>query len=82
MGDVYITEEFYRIPAHLDDRAEPYEGPDESATIWHFALENEYDTYNYGVYANGLLVESSSIRSLLEKSGMNLICSSEPYETK
>jgi hypothetical protein len=82
MGDVYITEEFYRIPAHLDDRAEPYEGLDEPATIWHFALENEYDTYNYGVYANGLLVESSSIRSLLEKSGMNLICSSEPYETK
>jgi hypothetical protein len=73
MGDVYITEEFYRMPAHLDDRAEPYEGPDEPATIWHFALENEYDTYNYGVYANGLIVESSSMRSLLEKSGMQLI---------
>jgi hypothetical protein len=73
MGDVYITEEFYRMPAHVDDRAEPYEGPDEPATIWHFALENEYDTYNYGVYANGLIVESSSMRSLLEKSGMQLI---------
>ena len=82
MGDVYITEEFYRMPACLDDRAEPYEGPDEPVIIWHFALEHEYDTYNYGVYANGLLVESSSIRSLLEKSGMNLICSSESYGTK
>ena len=73
MGDVYITEEFYRMPACLDDRAEPYDGPDEPVTIWHFALEHENVAHNYGVYANGLLVESCAIESLLEKSGMVLI---------
>ena len=72
MGDVYITEEFYRMPAFLDDRAEEYDGEDRPATIWHFALEHENVTFNYGVWANGLLVESCAIESLLEKSGMIL----------
>jgi hypothetical protein len=73
MGDVYITEEFYRMPAHMDDRAEPYDKEDRAETIWHFALEHENVTHNYGVYANGLLVESCAIESLLEKSGMKLV---------
>jgi hypothetical protein len=73
MGDVYITEEFYRMPAFLDDRASPYDGADEPATIWHFALEHENVAFNYGVYANGLLVESCAIESLSEKSGMKLL---------
>lgn len=44
-----------------DERAEPYtkEG---LAIVWHFALDNENCYENYGVYANGLLVESCSIR--------------------
>jgi len=73
MGDVYITEEFYRMPAFLDDCAKEYDGPDEPATIWHFALEHENVAHNYGVFANGLLVESCAIESLLEKSGMRLV---------
>jgi len=73
MGDVYITEEFYRMPALLDDRAEPYDREDTPVTIWHFALENDNVAHNYGVYANGLLVESCAIESLMEKSGMNFI---------
>ena len=73
MGDVYITEEFYRIPAFLDDRATPYDGKDEPATIWHFALEHENVAHNYGVFANGLLVESCAIESLMDKSGMRLL---------
>ena len=73
MGDVYITEEFYRMPAHMDDRAEPYDKEDQKETIWHFALEHENVTHNYGVYANGLLVESCAIESILEKSGMKLV---------
>lgn len=73
MGDVYITEEFYRVPARFDDRAEEYDGADDPATIWHFALEHENVTHNYGVWANGLLVESCAIESLLEKSGMKLL---------
>jgi hypothetical protein len=77
MGDVYITEEFYRIPAFLDERAEAYDGEDEPATIWHFALEHENVAFNYGVWANGLLVESCAIESLKEKSGMRLLMEDE-----
>jgi len=73
MGDVYITEEYYRVPAVLDDRAEPYDGEDEPMTIWHFALEHENVAHNYGVWANGLLVESCAVESLMERSGMRLL---------
>jgi hypothetical protein len=72
MGKVFITEGKYRVPAFLDDRAKPYdeEGP---ATIWHFALENSNKYDNYGVLANGLLVESSSIRYMTELSNLELV---------
>ena len=72
MGDIYITEESYRVPACLDVRALPYKG-EGPVTIWHFALENPDVTHNYGVYANGLLVESCSIRYLSELSKMKLL---------
>ena len=72
MGKIYITDDKYRLVACLDDRAEPY--PDEGTyTIWHFALENEQYTWNYGVYANGLLVETASRRMMKEFSGMTLL---------
>lgn len=72
MGKVYVTEGKYRVPAFLDDRAKPYReaGP---ATIWHFALENNNIYDNYGVFANGLLVESSSLRYMTEFSNMELV---------
>lgn len=72
MGDLYITENYYRVPAFLDDRSEPYEesGP---ATIWHFALEHTDVNANYGVMANGLLVESSCLRHMYHNSNMKLI---------
>lgn len=76
MGDVYITEYQYRVPACIDDRAEPYTGYNDSkgpVTIWHFALENHSIYRNYGVYANGLLVESCSIEHLVNKSEMILM---------
>jgi hypothetical protein len=71
MGDVYITEYQYRVPACIDDRSEPYQ-KDDPVTIWHFALENHSIYRNYGVYANGLLVESCSIQYLTEMSNMEL----------
>jgi hypothetical protein len=72
MGGIYITEGDYRVPACLDERAHPCtkSGP---ATIWHFALEHPDDKQNYGVFANGLLVESSSIRYMSELSNMELV---------
>jgi hypothetical protein len=70
MGDIYITEETYRVPACIDERAEPYDREDTPVVIWHFALEHENVCHNYGVYANGLLVESCAIESFIKKSGM------------
>lgn len=72
MGKIYVTEGNYRVPACLDDRAKPYtkSGP---ATIWHFALEHDDPYANYGIYANGLLVESSSLRYMSKLSNMNLM---------
>lgn len=72
MGDEYITEDFYRVPACLDERAEPYTGKG-PATIWHFALEHNNLYHNYAVYANGLLVETCSIDYLLNLSNMELL---------
>jgi len=71
MGDDFITEEFCRVPACLDDRAEPYAGKG-PATIWHFALEHNNLYNNYAVYANGILVETCSIDYLLNRSNMEL----------
>jgi hypothetical protein len=73
MGDVFVTEGYYRVPACLDNRATPLDAPHQTMTIWHFALEHDSIYKNYGVYANGLLVESSSIRYMTELSGMQLL---------
>jgi hypothetical protein len=72
MGKIYVTENRYRLMACVDERAEPYE-EEGLYTIWHFALEHEHIRANYGVYANGLLVESSSKRMMSEYSGMKLL---------
>jgi hypothetical protein len=71
-GKVYITDGKYRLPACVDDRCEPYteEG---IFNIWHIALDNNDYYMNYGIYANGLLVESCSKRYLKEYSAMSLI---------
>jgi len=72
MGDIFVTDRKYRLIACLDERAVPYteEG---IHTVWHFALEHENYYMNYGIYANGLLVETSSKRMIKEKSGMQLL---------
>ena len=72
LGDIYITDDYYRLPACIDERTSIYEIEGEY-TIWNFALENNNNYYNYGIYANGLLVESTSIRMMKELSGMKII---------
>jgi len=72
LGKIYITEGLYRIPVCVDKRSEVYE-KEGSVMIYHFALEHSDYRMNHGVYANGLLVESTSKKNLLEKSGMELI---------
>jgi len=71
MGKVYITENRYRLIACIDERAEPWNS-EGSYTIWHIALENEDIKMNYGVYANGLLVETCSLSYLTNHSGLKI----------
>jgi len=72
LGDIYVTEGKYRLIACVDDRSEPWNS-EGTYTIWHFALEHPDIKMNYGVYANGLLVESCSINYLKNKSNMTIV---------
>jgi hypothetical protein len=70
-GKLFVTDKKHRLMAWVDQRAEPWNSKGEY-TIWHFALEHRDEGMNYGVYANGLLVETCSIRFLKNKSNMLL----------
>jgi len=72
LGQIYITENKYRLPACVDERTSVYENVG-TYNIYHIALENDDYYTNYGVYANGLLVETCSKRYLKELSNMTLI---------
>ena len=69
---IFVTDAKYRLPACVDERASVYEIPGPH-TIYHLALENDDYLMNYGIYANGLLVETSSKRYLKELSKMELL---------
>jgi surface protein len=71
-GDTYITDNYWRVPACADQKATVYETPG-TYTIYHLALENDDYYMNYGIYANGLLVETCSKRYLKELSNMELL---------
>lgn len=71
-GNIYVTDEKYRLPACADPRSSVYETPG-TYNIYHLALENEDYYMNYGIYANGLLVETCSKRCLKELSNMTLL---------
>jgi hypothetical protein len=71
-GDIYVTDNKYRLMACLDEKTETYD-VEGFFNIWHLALENDNYYMNYGIYANGLIVETSSKRYLKELSGMKLI---------
>jgi hypothetical protein len=71
-GRLCVTDGKYRLPACVDDRTTVYETPG-NYTIYHLALENQDYYMNYGIYANGLLVETCSKRYLKELSNMELI---------
>ena len=67
-----ITDDKYRLEAYLEPKAQPWEEECE-IDVWHLALENNDYYKNYGIWANGLLVETISKRGLKEYSGMELI---------
>ena len=70
--DIFVTDDKYRLMSFLDERAEPYMEEGEYS-IYHIALEHPDDMMNYGIYANGLLVESCSKKSMEEKSYMTVV---------
>uniref|UniRef100_A0A6C0HXD0 Hedgehog/Intein (Hint) domain-containing protein n=1 Tax=viral metagenome TaxID=1070528 RepID=A0A6C0HXD0_9ZZZZ len=71
-GTIYVTEQKYRLPACVDPRAQIY-NKEGHFVIYHLALDHDNYYKNYGVYANGLLVESCSKRYMKEYSQMKLI---------
>ena len=71
-GGIYLTDGKLRLPACVDERASVYAIAG-TYTIYHLALENDDYYMNYGIYANGLLVETCSKRYLTELSNMDLI---------
>ena len=71
-GEFNITDGKVRLETYLDSRSQPYK-KEGKFTIYHLALENENYVGNYGIWANGLLVESCSKRYLTELSNMQLL---------
>ena len=71
LGKIFVTDRKYRLPACCDDRACVYESEGEYK-IYHIALDNSDNYMNYGIYANGLLVETCSKRYLSECSNMKI----------
>jgi hypothetical protein len=72
LGRLFVTDKKYRLMACVDERAKPWNS-EGVYTIWHFALENVDEKMNYGVYANGLLVETCCISFLKNKSNMSIV---------
>jgi hypothetical protein len=60
---LFVAESKCKLMAYLDDKATPW-ASEGKYTIWHIALENADKNANYGIYANGYLVESCSINTL------------------
>jgi hypothetical protein len=69
---IFVTDNNYRFPVCLDNRSSVYE-KEGKYTIYHIALENDNNYMNYGIYANGLLVESTSKNFMKNKSNMTLL---------
>jgi hypothetical protein len=71
-SDNYMIDDLYKLPVHADNRAVYYE-PEGMFPIYHLALDNVDTMQGYGIYANGLLVESCSIDYMINDSGMKFI---------
>ena len=61
---IYVTDNHFRLIACADEKAEPY-NKEGFMNIYHIALDHHDIYMNYGIYANGLLVESCSIECLI-----------------
>tara|TARA_Y100000816_G_scaffold236294_1_gene182113 strand:+ start:201 stop:1502 length:1302 start_codon:yes stop_codon:yes gene_type:complete len=71
-GDIFLTDNLVRIPAVADLQTIIYP-EDGDHEIYHFSLDHHDEEMNYGVYANGILVETCSNRMMKEYSGMTFL---------
>ena len=71
-GDIYVTDNHFRLIAYADEKAQPF-NQEGYMNIYHVALEHDDIYMNYGIYANGLLVESCSIYYLIQFSKMKIL---------
>ena len=69
LGRIFVTDRKYRLPACVDERAQPWNSAGHYP-IWHLALEHTDPNMNYGIYANGLLVETCPISTLKSRSNL------------
>jgi len=65
------TDDKYLLLAVVDEKTIPYK-ENGIFTIYHITLEHENDLANYGIFANGLLVESCPKIHLLDKKYMTI----------
>jgi hypothetical protein len=66
MGRIFETDYRYRLPAFVDERSDVYKDERGDITVYHIALGDD-EKRNYGIYANGLLVESCFICTVKRK---------------
>jgi hypothetical protein len=71
-GKIYTTDSKYLLPICADERASIYETSGEY-TIYDLILENDEYCTCYGIYANGLLVESHYKNYVKDLSNLSLI---------
>jgi photosystem II stability/assembly factor-like uncharacterized protein len=65
-GSTPVIDDHFKLLAFIDDKTKIFE-EEGLHTIWHFALENTDEFGKYGVYANGLLVETIDISGIFIK---------------
>jgi hypothetical protein len=71
-GNIYVTDNHFRLIACADEKAEPF-NKEGFMNIYHIALDHHEICMNYGIYANGLLVESCSIEYLIKYSNLKIL---------
>jgi len=71
-GNIYVTDNHFRLIACADEKDEQY-NKEGFMTIYHIALDHHDICMNYGIYANGLLVESCSIDYMIKYSNLKIM---------
>ena len=61
MGKLYKTDDKFRLMAKHDYRCDTVDD-NRQYRVWHICLDHENETMNYGIYANGMLAESTCER--------------------